>query len=75
MEILAGHRKVNLDQVVLFLGAMLVKKKNHVSRKNIMGVFLKVGYLVGNMCMNGSGELEMTGTEVDLHNCVFLILF
>jgi hypothetical protein len=30
-----------------------------------------MGDLVGHMGMNGCGELEMTGAEVDLHGVCF----
>ena len=75
MEVLAGQREVNLDLVVLFLGAVLVKQKDDVSRENVGCEFLQVGHLVGHMGMNGCGKLEMTWAEVDLHGFVFLVLF
>jgi hypothetical protein len=34
-----------------------------------------VAYLFSDVGMNGGGELEMTGTEVDLHRFMFLVLF
>jgi len=75
MEVLAGQREVNLDLVVLFLGAVLVKQKDDMGGEDIFRVFLKVAYLFSDVGMNGGGELDVTGTEVDLHNFVFLLLF
>ena len=75
MEVLAGQREVNLDLVVLFLGAVLVKQKDDMGGEDIFRIFLEVAYLFSDVGMNGGGELEMAGTEVDLHRFMFLVLF
>jgi hypothetical protein len=75
VKIGTGEGHMDLDLIIFFLGAVLVKKQDDMSSKDLITEFLKMSHLVGHMGVNGGCELDMTGTDVDLHRFVSLSLF
>jgi len=71
MKVRPRQRQVDLHLVILLLGTVLIEEQHHMGGNNAVGVLLQMGDLVGHMGMNGCGELEMTGAEVDLHGVCF----
>jgi hypothetical protein len=59
---------VDLDLVILLLGLVLVEQEDDVSCQNGITEFFEVGHLVSHMGMDGGGQLDMTGTDMDLHD-------
>jgi hypothetical protein len=72
VEVGAGKGDVDLHLIVLLLGAVLVEEKDDMGGQDVVRVFLKMGHLLGHMGVDGGGELNVTGTDVDLHGLVFL---
>jgi hypothetical protein len=75
MEVGTRNGEVDLHLIVLLLGAVLVKEKNHMGGQDLVVVLFKMGHLVGHMGMDGGGELDVTWADMDLHGLVFLIPF
>jgi hypothetical protein len=71
----SGKGQMDLHLIILFLGAVLVKKQDDMSGKDLITEFFKMSHLIGHMGMDGGGELDVTGTDVDLHRFVSLSLF
>jgi hypothetical protein len=75
LQVGAREGKVDLDLIILLLGTVLVEEKDDMGGQDVVRVFLKMGHLVGHMGVDGGGELNVTGTDVDLHGLVFLSPF